>query len=87
MGALLDVSQEFAGQRRRPAVECGGTLGGENCRRAKDETCGTPQTRAHQLREEGLSLRGIGRALLAEGHTPRNGKQWHVQVIARLAGG
>ncbi len=44
-------------------------------------------TRARELREEGLSLRAIGRALFREGHAPRTGKQWHVQVLARLAPG
>ncbi len=42
--------------------------------------------RARELRAKGLSLRGIGRALLAEGRTPRNGKAWHVQVVARMTG-
>lgn len=40
--------------------------------------------RARKLRSEGLSLRAIGRALLSEGHTPRSGKRWHVQVLARV---
>ena len=40
--------------------------------------------RARVLHEDGLSLRGIGRALLSEGKAPRSGRQWHVQVIARL---
>ena len=40
--------------------------------------------RARELRVEGLSLRAIGRALLEEGHAPRKGKRWHVQVVARL---
>jgi hypothetical protein len=40
--------------------------------------------RARQLRAEGLSLRAIGRGLLAEGHQPRSGKRWHVQVVARI---
>ena len=40
--------------------------------------------RARELRAEGLSLRAIGRALLDEGRTPRNGRNWHVQVLARL---
>ena len=40
--------------------------------------------RVRELREDGLSLRGIGRALLHEDRKPRNGKQWHVQVVARM---
>ncbi len=40
--------------------------------------------RARELRAEELSLRAIGRALLDEGHAPRTGKQWHVQVLARM---
>jgi len=40
--------------------------------------------RARELREDGLSLRGIGRALLAEGRKPRNARNWHVQVLGRL---
>ena len=42
--------------------------------------------RARELRAEGTSLRAIGRVLLAEGRTPRTGKQWHVQVLARVVG-
>ncbi len=42
--------------------------------------------RARELREEGLSLRGVGRALLAEGHQPRTGQRWHVQVVKRISG-
>lgn len=40
--------------------------------------------RARKLRAEGLPLRAVGRALLQEGRTPRNGKAWNVQVLARL---
>jgi DNA invertase Pin-like site-specific DNA recombinase len=40
--------------------------------------------RARALRAEGLSLRALGRALLEEGHAPRSGLRWHVQVLARL---
>ena len=40
--------------------------------------------RARELRADGLSLRAIGRTLLDEGHAPRNGKRWHVQVLARV---
>ncbi|MCA9316105.1 MAG: recombinase family protein [Planctomycetes bacterium] len=40
--------------------------------------------RARELRAEGLSLRAVGRALLGEGHRPRRGGHWHVQVLARL---
>ena len=42
------------------------------------------RARARELRVEGLSLRAIGRGLLAEGHQPRSGKRWHVQVVARI---
>ncbi len=41
--------------------------------------------RARELRAEGLSLRAIGRALLDEGRRPRTGRNWHVQVLARIA--
>lgn len=40
--------------------------------------------RARELRAEGQSLRAIGRTLLDEGHAPRNGKRWHVEVLRRL---
>jgi DNA invertase Pin-like site-specific DNA recombinase len=40
--------------------------------------------RTRELRADGESLRAIGRTLLAEGHTPRSGKGWHVQVLARM---
>lgn len=40
--------------------------------------------RVQDLRAQGLSLRGIGRALLAEGRRPRSAKGWHVQVLARI---
>ena len=43
--------------------------------------------RAKELRAEGLSLRAVGRALIQEGHTPRTGKGWHVQVLARMTAG
>ena len=40
--------------------------------------------RARELRADGKSLRAIGRTLIDEGRRPRNGKKWHVQVLARL---
>ncbi|MEZ6010111.1 MAG: recombinase family protein, partial [Planctomycetota bacterium] len=40
--------------------------------------------RARELHAEGLSLRAIGRALIEEGHAPRAGKAWHVQLVARM---
>ncbi len=40
--------------------------------------------RARELRAEGASLREVARRLLAEGHRPRKGRRWHVQVVARL---
>ena len=40
--------------------------------------------RARELRAGGLSLRAVGRALLAEGHQPRNGRAWHPQVLGRV---
>lgn len=43
--------------------------------------------RVCELRADGNSLRAIGRTLLAEGHRPRRGRNWHVQVVARIAGG
>jgi hypothetical protein len=43
--------------------------------------------RVRQLHGEGVSLRGIGRALMEEGHRPRRGRNWHVQVVARIAAG
>ena len=39
---------------------------------------------ARELREDGKSLRAIGRALLGSGHQPRKGKKWHVQVVKRI---
>ena len=44
-------------------------------------------SRARELRAEGLSLRAVGRALIEEGHQPRTGKGWHVQVLARMTAG
>lgn len=41
---------------------------------------------ARRLRAGGHSLRAIGRQLVAAGHTPRRGKEWHVQVVKRLIG-
>ena len=40
--------------------------------------------RARELRAEGASLRAVGRALIEEGHAPRAGKAWHVQLVARM---
>ena len=39
---------------------------------------------ARRLRAEGKSLRKIGEALAASGHTPRSGGRWHVQVVSRI---
>ena len=43
--------------------------------------------RVRELHAEGESLRGIGRALLEEGHKPRRGRNWHVQVVQRMVTG
>ncbi|MGE0193791.1 MAG: recombinase family protein [Planctomycetota bacterium] len=40
--------------------------------------------RARELRDAGHSLRSTGRTLLAEGMTPRKGKGWNPQVVARM---
>jgi len=40
--------------------------------------------RARELRADGRSLRAVAAALVADGHTPRNGKKWHVQVLKRI---
>ncbi len=40
--------------------------------------------RARELRAKGASLREVARRLLAEGHRPRKGRGWHVQVVGRL---
>lgn len=40
--------------------------------------------RARELRLEGLSLRAIGSALLAEGHRPRRSAAWAPAVVRRL---
>jgi DNA invertase Pin-like site-specific DNA recombinase len=42
------------------------------------------RTRAQQLRAEGLSLREIGRSLLAEGYRPSKATQWHAQAVSTL---
>lgn len=42
---------------------------------------------ARRLRDEGMSLRAIGRALLDAGHTPRKAARWHVAVLSRMVGG
>jgi DNA invertase Pin-like site-specific DNA recombinase len=39
---------------------------------------------ARRLRAEGASLRGVGAGLDEAGFRPRNGKQWHVAVLARI---
>lgn len=36
---------------------------------------------AVKLRDEGKSLRQVGTALVAAGHRPRHGKQWHAKVV------
>jgi DNA invertase Pin-like site-specific DNA recombinase len=36
---------------------------------------------AVKLRDEGKSLRQVGTALVAAGHRPRIGKQWHAKVV------
>lgn len=36
---------------------------------------------ARQLREQGHSLRSVGRELLAAGHAPRSGGQWHASSV------
>ena len=46
----------------------------------EDEVDQVALCRARELRAEGASLRAIGRRLIEEGHRPRNGKRWHVQV-------
>ena len=38
-----------------------------------------------ELRAEGLSYRAIGARLTAAGHTPRGGRTWHPDTIARIA--
>ena len=40
--------------------------------------------RVRELHDDGLSLRAIGRTLHDEGHQPRRGRNWHVQVVARV---
>jgi len=40
--------------------------------------------RATALRAAGMPLRSVARALEAEGHTPRSGRQWHQQAILRI---
>ena len=42
------------------------------------------ERRARVLREEGLSLRRIGRALEAEGHDAPGGKPWHPATLERV---
>ena len=42
--------------------------------------------RIAELHAEGVSLRGIAATLTEEGFTPRRGKAWHPQVIARIVG-
>ncbi len=51
---------------------------------AEDEAEQVIVARARELRASGLSLRRIRGALLDEGHRPRTGKRWHVQVLARM---
>ncbi len=57
---------------------------GEDGKLVEDAAEGVVIARARELRSEGLSLRAIGRALTDDGHAPRNGKRWHVQVLARM---
>lgn len=44
-------------------------------------------TRAKELREQGLSLREIGAALLQEGHHPRRASTWSPSVLRRIVMG
>jgi DNA invertase Pin-like site-specific DNA recombinase len=50
----------------------------------EDEAEQATVARAREIRAEGASLREVGRRLLEEGHGPRVGKGWRVQVGARL---
>lgn len=52
----------------------------------EDEAEQVVVARVRDLRAKGLSLRGVGRKLLEEGHGPRNGRKWHPQVVARIVG-
>jgi DNA invertase Pin-like site-specific DNA recombinase len=40
--------------------------------------------RAREIRAQDASLRAVGRQLLEEGHRPRSGGAFHVQVLARM---
>lgn len=42
------------------------------------------RTRAQQLRAEGLSLREIGRRLIADGYRPQRAGHWHTQAVSAL---
>ena len=41
-------------------------------------------SRAKELRSAGLSLRQIGRTLVAEGHSPRRATSWAPSVLRRV---
>jgi DNA invertase Pin-like site-specific DNA recombinase len=38
----------------------------------------------HELREKGLTLRAIDKALRAKGFRPRGGRRWHVQTLSNI---
>jgi len=63
-----------------------GYRAGEGMQLEEDPAEQAMLARARELRAEGLSLRAVGRALLADGHRPRAAQRWHVAVLARLLG-
>jgi DNA invertase Pin-like site-specific DNA recombinase len=70
--------------QRVGGIPYGYRLAADGTHLEKDDAERIVVARARALREQGLSLRAVGRALLEEGHAPRRGKAWHVQVVARL---
>jgi DNA invertase Pin-like site-specific DNA recombinase len=63
-----------------------GSRVGDDGMLAADEVERGAVARARELHRDGMSLREIARALVAEGHAPR-GKKWHVQTLARVVAG
>lgn len=70
---------------RTGGVPLGSSVGADG-RLSADPAEAAAVARARELRAEGRSLREFAAALGAEGHRPR-GKRWHVQTLARVAGG
>ena len=66
------------------AIPLGYRLAGEDGKLEEDPREQEAIALVHELREKGLSLRAIDKALRAKGYRPRGGKRWHVQTIVNV---